>query len=68
MDDLPPPGSKRRKIALWFWALFTLAFVSLFVWGLLRGSAAGEFPVLAAIGGVLGLIGIWRWIAERSRA
>ncbi len=68
MDDLPPPASKRRKIALGFWALVTLAFVSLFVWRRLRSSAGGEFPVLAAVGGVLGLIGIWRWIVERSRA
>lgn len=50
-----------------FWALFTLVFVGLFAYrATLWLSRGEEFPLLAAIGGILGIIGIWRWIATRT--
>jgi hypothetical protein len=68
MEDLPPAGSRRMRFAVVFWAVFTIVFLGLSGYRLVEWRASGgEFPVLATIGGLLGVIGIWRWIVERTR-
>lgn len=69
MNDLPPAGSRRMRFAVAFWAVFTIVFLGLAGYRLVEWRTSGrDFPVLALIGGVLGIIGIWRWVVERSRA
>jgi hypothetical protein len=68
LPDLPPAGSRRRRFVVGFWAAFSIVFLSLSGYRFVEWrSVGGEFPVMATIGGVLGLIGVWRWIVERMR-
>ena len=68
MADLPPPGSRRLTLAMIFWAFFSIVFVGLFTYrGIVWLRTGGEFPILATIGGFLGLIGVWRWIVAARR-
>ena len=68
INDLPPAGSRRMRFAIAFWAVFSIVFLALAAYRFVEWrSSGGDFPVLALIGGILGMIGIWRWIAERSR-
>jgi hypothetical protein len=68
MEDLPPPGSKRRRIVLATWVCMTVLFAALMAYGLYAWiTARRAFPWLAAVGAVGSLIAIWRWIRERSR-
>ena len=69
MDSFPPAGSTRRRLAFGFWIVFTIVLAALLVYGVFRWAGGGaEIPILAGIGGVGSVIGVWRWIAEKSRA
>jgi len=68
MDSLPPAGSTRRRLVFGFWIVFTIVFATLLVYGVFRWAGGAEMPMLAGIGGVGSVIGVWRWIAEKSRA
>jgi hypothetical protein len=69
MDDLPPPRSFRRRLAVGIWLVLTLVFAgmvgySFFVW------QTSGVPILwfTIVGGIGCFAGIWRWFFERSRA
>lgn len=64
MQDLPPAGSTRRRMALGFWIVFTTLFAVLLAYALVAGP--DRMPWLAFIGGAGSLIGLWRWIARAT--
>jgi len=69
MNDLPVHGSTRRRLAIGTWAVFSGLFAALLVYGVVRWvSGPVQLPVLAGIGGIGGFVGVWRWIAEKTRA
>jgi hypothetical protein len=68
MESMPPPGSLRRRFAVGLQFALTLLFVSFLLYRLFNWiTQGGPFPILAAIGGVGGFVGMWRWTLHELR-
>jgi len=66
MEDLPPRGSTRRRVALAIFTVLTLSGAAVIAHGIYLWAFMGRSgPILVGLSGLVFLVYMWRWVIER---